>query len=520
MPRLMTTDALSARDVMNDVRAACEKTGRAVDDAELERALDGLPSADLKAVRLTARQPIDARPLGPQAIVDISRGVAPSLAAAREISGYYELRAERDALATIARRDRPAPAVVAAPPPAPVAAMKPAPSVEPLPAPVPAPRAAKAPVDDASKLDSQRMMTLFAYHRDAVRVAQEMGFDMAELNGRIEALGLRRRINRLLESTTDIDLFSPEGMGVGRTTGSSVPVVRRRSDKAAAEAAEAEIEAIAPEAATAPVDTSPVNAHGTRVYRRPEQTPIPDVIPPGGLAARREYVREGRRRRTEAPRPVAPVRRDPAPPPPKAPSKRPFGELQSSAGAGVMERLLADEKANPRVLAAKLGERYDGPGRALNESDLRALLQHHGLAETFREREQINTRFLIGFHQGAKAKLANALQMSAEEVSNYLTRLGLSEDLDRTRGDRAKLELGRRKINDRIVQVLTRAPYLDDLGVLPVIDREVRDYLNDQFAARGASAGEAIRAELGMEKNPFAKLLRRYGLAEKPEAAE
>jgi hypothetical protein len=47
-----------------------------------------------------------------------------------------------------------------------------------------------------------------------------------------------------------------------------------------------------------------------------------------------------------------------------------------------------------------------------------------------------------------------------------------------------------------------------------VIDREVRDYLQEQLSARGGlAAAEEIRNDLGLEKNAFAKLLRRYALS-------
>ena len=63
------------------------------------------------------------------------------------------------------------------------------------------------------------------------------------------------------------------------------------------------------------------------------------------------------------------------------------------------------------------------------------------------------------------------------------------------------------------MQVLTRAPYLDDLGVLGVIDREVRETIEELFAKHGDP--EKVREELGLEPNPFLKLLRRYQMADR-----
>jgi hypothetical protein len=501
MPRLMSTEAALARDVMSDVRAACEKSGRPVEELEIQQALEGLDASELRQLQRVSREPLAARPLGPQALLDIVRGVQPRVAAAREISGYYDLKAERDALATLARRGAP---VQAEPEP------EPAPEPEPPAAPLRS-TPASTPATSSKTLtpEQQSLLTLFAYHRDGVRVAQEPGIGATELADRVEQLGLRRRIHRLLESTTDIDMFSPARLGAGPVQGNRTPLVRRRSTLT--EEPESTEPALTPAEPppTPTAQTTPVNAHGTRVYRR--LAAVPRAEQEGAAQPRREYVREVRRR-PKTPAAPKPSKASKAAPP--VPTRRAFLDLQSAGGAAILERLLADEKANPRVLASRLAERFDGPDRPLNESDLRQLLQHHGLAESFREREIANTRFLIGFHQGARSKLASALQMTPDELTGYLSRIGLSGDLERTRAERARLELGRRRINDRIVQVLTRAPYLDDLGVLPVIDREVRDYLQEQLSARGGlAAAEEIRNDLGLEKNAFAKLLRRYALS-------
>jgi hypothetical protein len=233
-------------------------------------------------------------------------------------------------------------------------------------------------------------------------------------------------------------------------------------------------------------------------------------------------VREVKRRGKPAVRTTPVAAPSKLPEAPKSPARRPFSDLQSGGGRAILEKVLADEKANPRVLAAKLAERFDSPAdRPLGESDLRQLLQYHGLAATFREREFTNTRFLIGFHQGARNKLANALQLSADELISYLSKLGLAEELEKTRAERAKLELGRRRIHDRLVQVLTRAPYLDDLGVLQTIDAEVREHIEQLVTTHlGAGAAETIRNELGIEKNAFLKLLRRYNLIDRVPGAE
>lgn len=619
-----------ARDVIVDVRSACEKSGRPTTEAEVLRALDGLSADEAAALRRLARSPLPVRHLSPDALVDILRGVDPQVAAARELGGYYAMKAERDALATIAARSKPvadeeeessaehdsdddqdagsddetyedssdddsaeedsdddsddesydedsdeesydydlpdeeddeeaaeralADARAASrgstrasdeeeedETPAPAPARRPAPVARPTmradeedaaeedeyeppdleEAPKKAVRRKPNPLANTPEGKEQErvLVTLFAYHRDAVLVAQSLGIGLAELNDRIEALNLRRKLNRMLEMTTDIDVFSPVSVPRERPAEAPVPVVRKRGEKPE-RTSTPDLPAPTPFERSVPAArTTAVNAHGTRVYRRsPESAPAPaPAATPDNLGPRREYVRESRRK-SRAVAPAAPRREPVAPAEPPKPQRQPFAELQASGGKAILNKLLADEKANPRVLAVKLAERFGGPaGREISEGDLRQLVQHHGLAALFAERELANVRFLIGFHQGARAKLTNALQLTPSELDPYLTKLRLADDLERTRTERARVELGRRKLHDRVIQVLTRAPYLDDLGILPVIDREVRDWLTDAFASRAgkgtaAEVSEAVRAETGVEPNAFAKLLRRYEL--------
>lgn len=501
----MTTETI-ARDVAHDVREACERSGRTTTLGEVERALGLLDAGELDIVRRVARSTVSRQPLGPDAILDIARGTPSEMAAARELSGYYALAHERDALAAIARPSNTTRAAAKSDSDSDADDERPAP-----PDALEGERVKlRKPVNPKLKTpEADALLTLFAYHRDAVRVAQELAIGLTELNERIESFGLRRKINRLLETTTDIELFTPERIKpVGKASAQEAPLVRKRGEKSAVAPQQTE-PAPAPSQpgkALPAARTEPVNAHGTRVYRRTETR---GEVPPSDTSTtgRREYVRETRRKA----KPAAEKKAETKSAPPAISTKHPFYDLQSHGGRAILERAIADEKANPRVFTASLAQRYDGPGRELAESDLRQLLTHHGLAETFQEREVVNARFLIGFHQGARGKLCNALLMTPQELGGYLTRLGLSEEFERTREERARTELGRRKMADRIAQVLTRAPYLEDIGVLEVIDREVRTEVESTLSRQ--TDPEAAREALGVDPKAFQKLLKRYGLA-------
>lgn len=562
-----------ARDVIDDVRNACQQSGRKTTEGEVRRALEPLSAKEVDAVRRLARGGLTAA-LGPDALVDVVRGTPVHVANAREIAGYYALKAEHDALVTLtgsrddddsdiddetdsddwdasddvddesdfddyddeeldddelaARWSDPEADAMAADDEYPGEAVEhddetaetssshydedASEDDEYEEVVVEKPKRAKrrGPLSAAEKEESQVLMTLFAYHRDAVRVAQEMGIGLQGLSERIEELNLRRSIHRLLEQTTDIDVFSPAQVTSNKASpGSPEPLVRKRGARTTPPPVDVPTPPVF-EPSEPAAQTDPVNAHGTRVYRRTSEHAPPRRQAAVDLAVRREYVREPRRRtQLPATKPSVAVKTA-RPSEPEKPSLPPFTELQGKSGRPILEKLLADEKANPRVLAKKLAERFEGPAnREVNESDLRALLKAHGLAERFVELETANTRFMLGFHQGARGKLANALLMTLQELDAYLARLGLGEELERLRAERSRLELGKKRLHDRISQVLTRAPYLDDLGVLPVIDREVEEQLAELFRTHKGDA-ERVREALGLEANPFAKLLRRY----------
>lgn len=557
IPRPMATDSRSPpRNVIDDVRAACSDSGRPTTEAEVIRALDALRPDELAKVHRLARSPLNAR-LGPDALVDVARGTPTDVAAARELAGYYRLRDERDALATVARNlSR---ARESAPPASPSLSptdssgpedsrssdnansmnsesefqdsghrqSTPSFSVSPeldevslsqqsrSEAPKKRSRSRKA----ANTEETQELLTLFAYHRDPVRVAQELGLSASQLQERVDELGLRSRVTTILERTTDIDLFQPQRFTPRKSRVSPTPLIRKRGEKPEPKretAAEPEPEPTPEQPNIVWEPREKLDRHEAEVKKGRGKHAATKLSP------RREYVRPTPTKKTARRPAKAPRKKQkaaPVAPPPEL--KLSLTSLFTPEARPMLEELLETEKANVRMLAAKLSENYEGPGgRDLNEEDLRSLFDHHGLTEEFNQKELANTRFLMGFHQGARGKLANALLMSLPELESFLARLGLTAELERLREQRAKQELGRNRLRDRFMQVLTRAPYLDDLGILPVIDREVEETLREFFNTRQSEATspeeleELVREDTGLEKNQFAKLLKRYDMQE------
>jgi hypothetical protein len=190
-------------------------------EPEIRAALASLTAGEERRLRRILRDPPPGK-FGPSAWTDMARGTDAKIAAARELSGYYTLLAERDALAALAKKPLT---------PAPV---KPRP--EPAPEDLPRPARPARPVRGGSER-AQHLLGLFAYHRDAPLVARSLRVPLADLNDELEALGIRRKAYRLTRGT---DAQMPRAAAVD---GPSGPSVRRRARRSAPEAVLAPAEA-------------------------------------------------------------------------------------------------------------------------------------------------------------------------------------------------------------------------------------------------------------------------------------
>jgi len=146
------------------------------DEAEIRAALSTLSPAEEKRLQRLLRDPPSSH-LGPFAWADLARGTDLQIAAARELSGYYEH--PRDALAALVTPARPQP-----------------PSGEPRRSRTRAPRSKPATTERA-----QELLGLFTYHRDAPLVARSLGIPRATLDAELEALGIRRKAYRIARGT-------------------------------------------------------------------------------------------------------------------------------------------------------------------------------------------------------------------------------------------------------------------------------------------------------------------------------
>ena len=188
------------------------------DEAGIRAALAPLDGAEEKRLRRLIASPPPGR-FGPFAWADIARGVDPQVAAAREVSGYYALLAERDALAAMLASPSPPQPPNAKPTNRKPRTQEPGRGPEPEPGPKGKSRGhAKARADRA-----QHLLGLFAYHRDAPSVARSLHLALEELDAELDSLGIRRKAYRLARGS---DALMPLASPVAAPGG---PPVRRRA---------------------------------------------------------------------------------------------------------------------------------------------------------------------------------------------------------------------------------------------------------------------------------------------------
>ena len=200
--------------VPEDLIAGVREMTESAADSEIRAALSGLSRKEEVQLRELLRDPPPGR-FGPFAWADLARGISPQVAAARELSGYYELQAERDTLAAMVREEKGA--QISRPVPS-AAARWPEPA---------APRKRSAPRGSAAREEraarTQHLLGLFAYHRDAPLVERALQTSLEALNEELDALGIRRQAYRITRGTdAQMPIASPVAAPAG-------PPVRRRT---------------------------------------------------------------------------------------------------------------------------------------------------------------------------------------------------------------------------------------------------------------------------------------------------
>ena len=520
---MATRDPKSVDDGLVElVRELSRRAGRDATELEARAALAPLLPAEEKALKRMGRGAPPATPLGPMAWADLARGVEPSVASARELGGYYQLLAERDALAKMVG---PSPTslvpAAARAPKAKAAELEGAPDEKPADEPKPKPRAKKVDPDDEpapppalpdtparkrrgeSQARAQHVLGLFAYHRDAPRVAQALKGSLTELEDEIDELGIRRKVNQLIRGL-DSELPVAQPTAAGKA---GPPLRRSKAEQASAKEAEEAAKAAAAKARAEAAAKDAEEAAKAATQSRPVSKRVEPPREPAAMPSARRTV--------EAPPPfrsagtLAALSKRPAESKPAAARPAPADESKAGPAASAKAAPAAKAEAGPaakaesagkpaetprlsrkdfpsedaylKAVLAKVGARRKqlcealGPkNEPLPEKVMLARFRGAGLDRELGLRERDLLRGLFKRHHGMSAAVGAELKLSAADLAALVKERGLHNEVEALREAQRREARAAVWPQRRIELLLQKRGWLADLGVLREIEEEVR----------------------------------------------
>ncbi len=289
-------------------------------------------------------------------------------------------------------------------------------------------RGTRPPAQDR-RARAERLLSLFAWHRDAPLVARSLGLSLDELYAELDELKLRRKAYRLTRGS-EFDL--PVARAVPGVP--SGPPVRRRARSARAESAPA-------------VES--------------EATPAPAQGDPD----------------------AAPAARGAAPPGPAA--------RGSAVPDQAAELLAVLAKVGPRrgALAARLG----APGHPLPERVLLARFRAAGLERELGQRERDLLRGLFARHRGAARAVAAELDLEPQALQRLVRDRGLAGEIESLRDRFRTEARARRWPREQIEQLVRRRAWLEDLGIAAELEGEVLSRARPAWERSGGSVARLRR---------------------------
>jgi hypothetical protein len=137
--------------------------------------------------------------------------------------------------------------------------------------------------------------------------------------------------------------------------------------------------------------------------------------------------------------------------------------------AAELRTVLDKVGARRAMLAARLGP----PGEPLSEKALLELFRAHGLERELANRERELLRELFETHRSASRRVAKELQIAAAALKALVVELGLSRELDGKREHFRRTAREKKWPTERIEQVLHERDYLEEIGLLEPLEKEV-----------------------------------------------
>jgi hypothetical protein len=252
------------------------------------------------------------------------------------------------------------------------------------------------------------------------------------------------------------------------------------------------------------------------------------VVPGPGSAARRAPRKEGRGV-ARSPRPVAGPRirraRDRVEPTTPSPASAPSIDLlYRESGRAVLDRLVRKFGANRTAIVAALAAGWSAGGGAPTSADLDRLLDHHGLARGFAERERSLVLHAFRKHGGVAIRVARDLGASPADLRSTLVRLEMARPVEAIREARRRVLERKATLADRARLIDEEEESLSDLGLLPRFEEDLRKRLPEQLRALSGGGRRPSAADLGrslsLSRAAVDRLVLRFSLPLRPSPPE
>jgi len=214
-----------------------------------------------------------------------------------------------------------------------------------------------------------------------------------------------------------------------------------------------------------------------------------------------------------------------------SPSPAPLPHLDGlyrESGRGEIGRLIRRLGANRVAILSDLASRWsNGGGSPPGSADLDRLLEHHGLARGFAERERALFLHAVGKHGGVVIRMARELGMAPEDVRGAVDRLELRPAIESIRDARRRRLERKATLSERARLLDEEADALADLGLLAGFEADLRRRLPDHLRALAVGGRSPSSADLGrslsLSRSAVDRVVAHFGLrlrASPPERPE
>jgi hypothetical protein len=210
--------------------------------------------------------------------------------------------------------------------------------------------------------------------------------------------------------------------------------------------------------------------------------------------------------------------------PPAPAALPPLDALYRESGRAILERIVRRKGAARPAVLAELAAGWSAGTGAPGPADIDRLLEHHGLARAFEERERALVLHTYRKHGGVGVRVARELGLPTGELAAALSRLGLERPVEAIRDARRRALDRKATLSERARLVDEEEETLADLGLLPRVEEDLRRRLPEQLRAlavggRSPSAADVGRS-LSLGRAAVERLVVRFALPLRPSPAE